>query len=317
MANESYLTCISCHLDGDQDGRTWDFTDRGEGLRRTITLQGRRGIGHGRVHWSANFDEIQDFEHDIRNAFGGTGFMTDADFNTGTRNTPLGDPKAGINPDLDALAAYVSSLIDYPKSPARSNGNPTATGQIGRQHFLNLQCFTCHGGPDFTDSAYGQLHDVGTLKPSSGGRLGGPLTGIDTPTLRGLLSTSPYLHDGSAADLSAVFNITNAPPGSPHSLFRNLASNEQTELLAFLSELDASEPAAPPASPRLDFASSANHITLLWPAAASDFTLRSATNLVPPVFWTAITNSIQNTGGVFSVTLPMTYQQQFFLLQAN
>src|SRR5262249_17414277 len=119
MALEGYLTCISCHLDGDHDGRTWDFTDRGEGLRNTTTLQGRRGTGQGRVHWSANFDEIQDFEQDIRNAFGGTGFMSDADFNTGTRNTSLGDPKAGLSSDLDALAAYVTSLNEYPKSHAR------------------------------------------------------------------------------------------------------------------------------------------------------------------------------------------------------
>src|SRR6185436_15909131 len=45
MANEGYVTCVSCHLDGDTDGRTWDFTDRGEGLRNTTTLQGRRGTG--------------------------------------------------------------------------------------------------------------------------------------------------------------------------------------------------------------------------------------------------------------------------------
>jgi DNA-binding beta-propeller fold protein YncE len=317
MASESYLTCISCHLDGDQDGRTWDFTDRGEGLRRTITMQGRRGLGHGRVHWSANFDEIQDFEHDIRNAFGGTGFISDADFNTGTRNTPLGDLKAGLSPDLDALAAYVSSLSDYPRSPARTNGYASAAGQNGRQHFLNLQCFTCHGGPDFTDSAYGQLHDVGTLKASSGGRLGGPLTGIDTPTLRGLLSNGPYLHDGSAADLSAVFNSINAPPGSPHSLVRDLTSTGQNELLAFLAELDGSEAAAPAASPRLDFASSANEVTLRWPGAASAFTLRFTTNLAPPLIWTPVTNTIQSTGGVFSVTLPLTDPQRFFLLQSN
>ena len=39
-------------------------------MRNTITLHGRAGIAHGNVHWSANFDEIQDFEHDIRGAFG-------------------------------------------------------------------------------------------------------------------------------------------------------------------------------------------------------------------------------------------------------
>jgi hypothetical protein len=51
------------------------------------------------------------------------------------------------------------------------------------------------------------LHDVGTLRTSSGGRLGGPLTGIDTPTLRGAWDTAPYFHDGSATTLDAVFAV--------------------------------------------------------------------------------------------------------------
>ena len=38
--------------------------------------------------------------------------MADAAFNTGTRSQPLGDPKAGVSADLDALAAYVASLND-------------------------------------------------------------------------------------------------------------------------------------------------------------------------------------------------------------
>jgi hypothetical protein len=274
-------------------------------------------MGHGRVHWSANFDEIQDFEHDIRNAFGGTGFMSNADFNTGTRNTPLGDPKAGLSPELDALAAYVSSLTNYPKSPARTGGNSTVAGQNGRAHFLNLKCYTCHGGPDFTDSAYGLLHDVGTLKASSGNRLGGPLTGIDTPTLRGIAGTAPYLHDGSAADLPAVFNATNAPAGSPHAAFGNLTPSQQTELLAFVSELDGAEPAAPLASPKLDVSGSGGLLTLQWPLAAAGFSLVSTTNLAPPSVWMAVTNMTQTNGDGLRVLVPATEGQRFFLLRGQ
>jgi hypothetical protein len=66
MSRDGYIACASCHLDGGGDDTVFDFTDRGEGLRNTVTMLGRRGTGHGRVHWSANFDEIQDFEHDMR-----------------------------------------------------------------------------------------------------------------------------------------------------------------------------------------------------------------------------------------------------------
>ena len=97
MTHDGYLSCTSCHLDGGHDGRVWDFTQRGEGLRNTTDLRGRRGTGHGRVHWTGNFDEIQDFEHDMRNAFGGTGFLTDEQFNTGSINKTLGDQKAGLS----------------------------------------------------------------------------------------------------------------------------------------------------------------------------------------------------------------------------
>lgn len=205
MARDGYISCATCHLDGFEDGQTWDFTDRGEGLRNTTYLLGRRGMGHGRVHWSANFDEIQDFEGDIRFAFGGIGFLSDKDWNAGSRRQPLGDAKAGLSPELDDLAAYVASLDRVGDSPHRDpDGTLTPQGWSGREIFVRIECSTCHGGPDFTDSASGALHDVGTILPTSGRRLGDALTGIDTPTLRGVWQTAPYLHDGSAATIREV-----------------------------------------------------------------------------------------------------------------
>src|SRR5690606_13735324 len=95
MSRDKYISCAACHLDGDNDGQVWDFTQVGEGLRNTISLLGRAGMGHGLVHWTANFDEIQDFENDIRHFAGGTGFLSDADF--AATADPLGAPKAGLS----------------------------------------------------------------------------------------------------------------------------------------------------------------------------------------------------------------------------
>ncbi|MBZ0111112.1 MAG: Ig-like domain-containing protein [Thermoanaerobaculia bacterium] len=210
MSSEGYIACSSCHLDGGHDGRVFDFTGRGEGLRNTTDLRGRGGTAHGNVHWSANFDEIQDFENDIRGAFGGTGFLSDSDF--AATADPLGPVKAGLSIDLDALAAYVSSLgsQSVPRSPFRqANGLLTPQGVAGRTVFADQGCADCHTGPRFTDSTVGSatLHDVGTLRTTSGQRLGGPLLGIDTPTLRGAWTTSPYFHDGSAPTLADVFRV--------------------------------------------------------------------------------------------------------------
>lgn len=211
MSAEGYISCASCHVDGADDGRVWDVTGRGEGLRNTSVLNGRGGMAHGNVHWSANFDEIQDFENDIRLFFGGSGFLTDNQFNQ--TSAPLGPPKAGLNADLDALAAYVSSLghASLPRSPHRhSDGSNTAAALLGETIFQRENCASCHTPPRYTDSTLGNglLHDVGTLRASSGGRLGGPLTGIDTPTLRGVWASAPYFHDGSAPTLSDVFRTS-------------------------------------------------------------------------------------------------------------
>src|SRR4029079_6194940 len=163
MSLDAYISCASCHVDGDSDGQVWDFTDRGEGLRNSISLRGQSGVATAPLHWSGNFDEVQDFENDMRQFFGGTGFMADADFNSGTRNQPLGTPKAGASADLDALAAYLNSLASPGRSGKRqSNGAMTANATAGQALFTSLGCQSCHAGTQMTDRL---RHDVGTLKP--------------------------------------------------------------------------------------------------------------------------------------------------------
>lgn len=210
ISSEGYIACASCHLDGGSDDRVWDFTGRGEGLRNTVSLRGRSGMGMGRVHWSGNFDEIQDFEGDIRKAFGGKGLMSDAAFAASA--APLGAPKAGRSVPLDQLASYVTSigLDKLARSPYRNpDGSLTAQGVEGRAVFEANGCATCHGGPRFTESkSFGNpLRNVGTMTTASGRRLGGSLPGIDTPTLLGLWESAPYLHDGRAASLGDVFTM--------------------------------------------------------------------------------------------------------------
>ena len=234
MSRDGYISCASCHLDGGSDQMVWDFTQIGEGLRNTIDLTGRRGANGGYVHWTANFDEIQDFEHDIRDGFGGAGFMPDSEFRVGTRGRPLGDPKAGISADLDDLAAYVASLTDFPDSPHRSaDGALTAAGRAGRAVFERRGCESCHAGPDFTDDT---THDVGTHTSSSGLGRGVSLDGVgqNTPTLKGLWLSAPYLHHGGAATLAEVLENSTHVGGA-------LTAREQANLEAYLLQIDDHE----------------------------------------------------------------------------
>jgi hypothetical protein len=166
----------------------------------------------------------------------------------GTVGTPLGDKKEGLSPELDALAAFLKSLDTYHASPFRNaDGTLTADGVAGRAIFKRLGCNFCHTGADATDSSRGKLHDVGTLKESSGQRGGEPLLGIDTPTLNGVWETAPYLHDGSAATLKDVLTTQN--PDDRHGFASSLGEAELGQLVAYVQQLDGTvdpddEPAA-------------------------------------------------------------------------
>jgi hypothetical protein len=216
MGADSYISCATCHVDGGHDGRTWDFTGRGEGLRRTTDLRGRSGTGHGNVHWSGNFDEIQDFEHDIRGPFGGTGFLNLDASEFATQHPTPATGKAGLSADLDALAAYVSSLgnAHTPRSPHRNpNGTRTTAAQTGQVVFQEQNCASCHSGDAFSNSplspvASHPLSNVGTQSLLSGNRLANVLAGIDVPTLHGLHATQNYLHHGEAKSLTESFTYT-------------------------------------------------------------------------------------------------------------
>jgi DNA-binding beta-propeller fold protein YncE len=248
MSRDGYLSCASCHLDGGHDGRVWDFTDRGEGLRNTIDLRGRGGMRQGPLHWTGNFDEVQDFEGDIRRHFGGTGFLADADWDEASDS--LGAGKGGRSAALDALAAYVATLDEVPPSPFGGGGAPSAGADeddvaAGAALFVERGCADCHGGAEFTDSAEGVRHDVGTARTASGQRLGGPLDGFDTPTLRGVWATAPYLHNGSAPTLA------DALVGEAH--VGDLDGGERDLLVAYLLTLDGdSAGVEEPGGPGLD-----------------------------------------------------------------
>jgi hypothetical protein len=206
---------------------------------------------HGNVHWSANFDEIQDFENDIQNAFGGTGFSG------GAPNPPMGAPNANRpapGSNLDALASYVHSLTKVSRSPFRNaDGTLTASAAAGEAVFKAQNCQQCHGGREFCDSTLftlvppavgAAIHNVGTLKATSGKRLNQTLLGIDTPTLKGIWQTAPYFHDGSAATIMDVINtVPNTTPNA-HGGMHLLSQTDKDNLARYMIEIDELD--APP-----------------------------------------------------------------------
>lgn len=258
MGSQDYISCAACHNEGGHDGRVWDFTGFGEGLRNTTDLRGRAGTGHGPLHWSANFDEVQDFDNQVRDLADGNGMIN------GTPHPPLGTPNAGRSADLDALAAYVTSLSGFAETPHRQqDGANTLAALRGKNIFIAENCASCHSGVNFTDSGKAPLHDIGTLKPSSGSRLGGTLTGLDTPTLRGLHDGAPFLHDGSATTVAAAISAHDGV---------DLTSQELDDLAAYLLQIEDADAAAPaPGAPDIivfnaspDAVTAGTEVTLSW-----------------------------------------------------
>jgi YVTN family beta-propeller protein len=227
VSKERWMSCASCHFGGDHDGRTWFFAGRGP--RNTTSL---RGSGQTRpLHWSADRDEVQDFELTIRELQAGTGLLRDR-----TPHPPLGTPNAGRSADLDLLAAFVESLQPKASPFLARDGSLTAAARRGETVFLrtDVGCAGCHPSPRFTDStpsASPIVHDVGTGDDAE--EEFGPA--FDAPSLRGLWDSAPYLHDGSAPTLRAV--VTTRNPGDRHGRTSHLSQGDLEDLIAYLRSL--------------------------------------------------------------------------------
>ena len=264
MGRDGYVSCAGCHIEGGSDGRVWDYSGRGAhggGLRNTIALQGRAGMGHGPIHWRADMDEIQDFEILLRQTLQGRGFVSDEAFHDKGADWVFGSPNAGLSRELDALAAYMATFTKVDPSPYRRPGGLMTTDALAGEaifHGSSTGCATCHVSPRFTDSSLGRpddatasagratfggvaglrfrMHDVGTLTEAAGDFRPNTLRALDTPTVKGVWATPPYLHDGSAATLMDVVTTRNGADG--HGRTSHLTKEERQQLVAYLRQLD-------------------------------------------------------------------------------
>lgn len=205
LTTDHWIACATCHMEGRSDAVTWKFA---QGPRDTPSNAGGM-IGTGFLFRTADRKKVQDYWHTINVEQGGQ-FDPSA--------------QAGL---LDAITAYVNQAIPFPVPPTT---DPSLVAR-GAPVFAAAGCPSCHGGPRFTDSGQGNptldlsgvvlLHDIGTCVTT------GPFPDVahedvdgdpraacafDTPTLNGIASTPPYLHDGSAATLvDAVVKMPGAP----------------------------------------------------------------------------------------------------------
>ncbi|NOT59234.1 MAG: hypothetical protein HOP19_03305 [Acidobacteria bacterium] len=270
LSNEGWSGCVSCHANGFTDQVVWIF---GAGPRRSVPLHAtfnpRDPNDQKILNYSAIFDEVQDFENNIRGTSGGLGLITLADGVTPdpTLNAfPL--PNTGRNASLDALATFIARGIRSPISPARRISPTSREGReiaLGRQLFDQVGCTNCHAGggwslarrsyvppPQTADVVNGQiiglLRQVGTFNAGNLNEIrqngAAPLgaDGYAPPSLLGAWALGPLLHNGSAITIDDILdNVTHRRAGLGQ--FRADPLNDprnQAALLKFLKSIDAS-----------------------------------------------------------------------------
>jgi hypothetical protein len=160
------LACASCHPEGTDDGRVWNFSDFGE--RRTQPLD--VGLFNtAPFHWDASLASFGDLMEDIfQNRMGG----------------PLESPERA-----EALEEYVYAL---PRRPATRVADD-AGALRGKALFESraVGCASCHAGPTFSN---GTSADIGRG------------TELQVPSLIAVSTRAPYMHDGCAATLLDRFD---------------------------------------------------------------------------------------------------------------
>ncbi len=137
-----------------------------------------------------------------------------------------------------AIAAYLRTI----RAPTtrHDQGRLTAAELRGEEVFVGKGgCIACHGGPQFTDN---QIHDtdvpqVDVPQLGPGDDPGSPAIpgGFNTPQLRDLRNTAPYMHNGAFDTLEKVVDFYNGNPitGGP----LRLDGQEKADLVAYLKTL--------------------------------------------------------------------------------
>jgi YVTN family beta-propeller protein len=238
MTSRRWIACSSCHPDGHSDGRVWHNP---EGLRKTQPLM---GLAHTHpLHWSADRDEVQDFEYTIRSRLMGGGGLLRGPIKPkrGFEPVELHENLAGRSKDLDALAIYTNSF-DFTLSPHAPGRALSASAKRGKALFFSKEvgCANCHNGPYYTDSSLKKpfkLHDVGTGNDDSSEKMG---TKYDTPTLLGAYRLGPYLHHGKAKTLHEVLSKYNK--GDKHGKTSHLRPAQLDDLVEFMKALPYERP---------------------------------------------------------------------------
>jgi YVTN family beta-propeller protein len=280
MSNNGWGACSACHTPfALSDNVVWIFPP---GPRRTIPqntdfdqTDATRSIMRA-LNWSAERDEEEDFELNIRVVSGGKGLIVLADGVTQDPNVTNFTPLAsGGRNQLkvhgvgawDAIKTFVQYGIRSPISPVSKTDPDVVAGEA---LFRAANCQQCHGGPQWTRSRVrytpppgpglvdasgqliGELRIVGTfdatalneVRQNAGAPLGA--AGFAPASLLSVFAyPQTFLHNGAAVTLDQVLdNVTHRSAGtSGVDTLTNAA--DRAKIVRFLLSIDAQTPPIP------------------------------------------------------------------------
>ncbi|MFH2204775.1 MAG: beta-propeller fold lactonase family protein [Elusimicrobiota bacterium] len=199
---QRWYSCASCHQeDATMDGLNWDLHN--DGLQNPKNAKSLHdAVDTPPAMWTTVRDSM------VEGIKGGQRFL-------------------GFLPRQDRHDALVEFLGNPPRAPNPwlRHTEPEVI-ERGRELFSRALCVTCHPPPTYTDMKMYKLGLRGVLDQRDD---------FDTPSLRETYRTAPYLHDGRAETLRAIFTDHN--PKDLHGITSDMTPQELDDLIAFVKTL--------------------------------------------------------------------------------
>jgi hypothetical protein len=189
------LACASCHPEAREDGLVWQFDT--EGLRRTQMLAGNI-LMRAPYHWTGDMSDLPTLMDKV-----------------------FAERMSGP-PPTDSEKRMLPMFLDRVPSPKPAPIADAAAVARGQALFESTDtgCTSCHSGPILSTRAIVNVGTQGNFK---------------VPSLLGVGSRAPYMHDGCAATLTDRFGTCGG--GDLHGHTSQLTVSQKADLVAFLSSL--------------------------------------------------------------------------------
>lgn len=198
---QQWFSCASCHEeDGTMDGLNWDLPNDGVGNPKNAKSL-HDAMDTPPAMWS--------------------GVRAD-----GEAAVAAGQRFEGFLPDPSKHEALMAFLRVARQAPNPYAGEDPEAERRGREAFEKAVCDVCHVPPLFTDL---MLHDLRFRNPTD------VRDAFDTPSLRDVQRTGPYLHDGRAPTLRSLFTEHN--PIDAHGRTSQLTPRELDDLVWYMRTL--------------------------------------------------------------------------------